>query len=586
MKRVVPNQKGRNDMRFTELSDRQRALVLALVMLVVSTAVAVVSGWALYRTAVEEQRKWMLKIVQTHAHLIEATVNEETHVHGSETISVILGNTIKALEQAQGFGKTGEFVVGRASGDHIEFLLPRLGKDKTVPAAVRMASGMAEPMRRALSGETGTVIGPDYRPSTVLAGFVPIPVLDVGLVAKIDLDEIRKPFINAGMLSAVAVLVLIAFGVVMARRLTMPLVGRLETSVDRLEEAQRLARVGNWRWDIAADTLEWSGEIYRIFGFAPSDFTPTYARFLDTVLPDDRDAVVGAVERSLREREPYGLDHRIVLPDGNIRTVREEGEVVTNPRGEPVAMVGTVQDITERKEIETRLSTLSDDLLRSNRDLEQFAYAASHDLQEPLRAISGYAQLLERRYSEKLDDKADEFIDNIVEGAARMQNLIASLLAYSRLPNQGSDATPFEGGAALNKAMGNLDSAIRETGMEIESEPLPSINGVEEQFVLVFQNLISNAIKFRSDDPPRVRIHAQRLGGEWRFSVADNGIGMEPQYAERIFLIFQRLHTRTDYPGEGVGLAICKRVIERHGGKIWVESAPGEGATFHFTLPA
>lgn len=225
------------------------------------------------------------------------------------------------------------------------------------------------------------------------------------------------------------------------------------------------------------------------------------------------------------------------------------------------------------------------ELARSNADLQQFAYIASHDLQEPLRMITSYLQLLERRYRDRLDENANEFIDYAVEGATRMKTLINDLLAYSRVGTHGKPFEQVDCRAIVKQAIANLKLAIHENEAIITWDELPELVADSTQLTQLFQNLISNAIKFRSPDPPTIHISAALQNENWLFRVQDNGIGVEAQYAERIFVIFQRLHNRTEYPGTGIGLAICKKIIERHDGKIWIESNPGKGSTFCFTIP-
>jgi PAS domain S-box-containing protein len=249
---------------------------------------------------------------------------------------------------------------------------------------------------------------------------------------------------------------------------------------------------------------------------------------------------------------------------------------------ERVRLYGT--DITDRKHAEDALKQTAEQLARSNEELEQFAYVASHDLQEPLRVVTGYVQLLERRYKDRLDADANQFFFFIVDGVARMQQLIADLLNYSRVGTRGTPFRAIHMDEVVDRALANLKPVIAESGATVTFDSLPVVRGDETQLVQVLQNLIGNGIKFHSDQPPRIDISAHCNGEGWRFAVHDNGIGIDKQYWEQIFVIFQRLHTRQKYPGTGIGLAICKRIVERHGGRIWLDSQPGQGTTFYFTL--
>lgn len=245
----------------------------------------------------------------------------------------------------------------------------------------------------------------------------------------------------------------------------------------------------------------------------------------------------------------------------------------------------TWRDITARKRAEIQLQRRAEELARSNAELEQFAYVASHDLQEPLRIVSGYLELLMKRYRGKLDQDADEFVGFIMDATQRMQRLIRDLLAYSRVITHGQLQQPTDIDEALDRALANLLMPIEETGAVITRDPLPTLPADAGQMSQLFQNLISNALKFHNQTLPKIHISAEQKGDYWQFSVRDNGIGIDAEYAERIFVLFQRLHTREEYPGTGIGLAICKKIVERHGGRIWVESSAGKGATFYFTLP-
>jgi PAS domain S-box-containing protein len=240
--------------------------------------------------------------------------------------------------------------------------------------------------------------------------------------------------------------------------------------------------------------------------------------------------------------------------------------------------LASVVDITERKRSQ-------DELRRSNAELEQFAYVASHDLQEPLRMVASYTELLGQRYRGQLDDKADKYIHYAVDGAKRMQQLVADLLAYSRVGSQGKPPLPVDAGGVLQSVLKSLDRLVRDAEATIEIGTLPTVMADETQLRQLFQNMLGNAIKFRGAAPPRVEVRAVPDLHFWRFSFADNGIGIEMQYAEKIFQMFQRLHSIGKYEGSGIGLAISKRIVERHGGRIWLESTPGVGTIFYFTLP-
>jgi PAS domain S-box-containing protein len=323
----------------------------------------------------------------------------------------------------------------------------------------------------------------------------------------------------------------------------------------------------------------------RITGFTHLDFMTNPHLFTEIVHPEDRERIETHTEENRDETIAEPLEYRIITKAGVVRWISHSCAPLYSTDGKSIGRRGTNRDITDRKRAEVELHRTLEELKASNTELEQFAYVASHDLQEPLRGIAGLAQLLQQRYHGQLDSQADEFIDLIVDGTQRMQTLINDLLAYSRIGRRGEVIQPTDTEEALMATMKNLDVAIREYGARITHESLPTVKADATQLIQLFQNLIGNAIKFRSERPPEIHIGVTDAGDFWQFSVHDNGIGIEPQYFERVFQVFQRLHTRREYKGTGIGLAICKKIIERHRGKIWVESEPGVGATFYFTLP-
>ena len=271
--------------------------------------------------------------------------------------------------------------------------------------------------------------------------------------------------------------------------------------------------------------------------------------------------------------------------DGSLVDVQWNLSPLRHAEGKPVGHIGQISDITRRKQAEMKLKQYAMVLDRSNQDLQHFAYVASHDLQEPLRMVKSYLELLTRRYGDKLDAEADEFIGFAVDGATRMQNLIQGLLAYSRIGTHGKPMQPVEMDSVFASALGNLEVAVTESSARIVKQPLPCVHGDPAQLSLLFQHLLANSIKFQGGQPPSIEISASRDPQAWRLVVRDNGIGLDPAFSERIFKMFQRLHGPGKYPGSGIGLALCKRIVERHGGRLWVESQPGAGATFIFTIP-
>jgi light-regulated signal transduction histidine kinase (bacteriophytochrome) len=311
---------------------------------------------------------------------------------------------------------------------------------------------------------------------------------------------------------------------------------------------------------------------------------------LDITHPDDRAGwAQGLHDLAAHKVDSYHQDKRYTHAGGH----RAHASVIGTDAAQRQRAVVYVEDITERRAAEERLQAAlteleqrTGDLTRSNEELEQFAYVASHDLQEPLRMVSSYTNLLAEDLGDSLGDDARRYLDFAHDGAVRMQQLVTDLLQYSRVGRADTVRQRVDCDQLVETATVDLQEAISAAGATVTHDPLPPVIGVKTELRQLFTNLIGNAVKFRGAEPVHVHVGAARAGPMWRFSVADNGIGIDPGQAERIFEVFKRLHTRGRYPGTGIGLAICKKVVEHHGGRIWVESQPGAGATFRFTLPA
>ncbi|MFZ3166681.1 MAG: PAS domain S-box protein [Candidatus Methanoperedens sp.] len=326
-----------------------------------------------------------------------------------------------------------------------------------------------------------------------------------------------------------------------------------------------------------------SEQTARLFGFASPEEVIGKSVF-EFIAPEDQERALENLKKTLSEGFVKNLEYSFLRKDGSRFIGELNAALIKDAKGRPKFFIATTRDITKRKQADEKLKQTMAELERSNKDLEQFAYAASHDLQEPLRTVSNFSQLLAKRYKGELDTKADQFIGFIVDGTTRMQQMIDDLLAYSRVSTRAKPFEPTDCETVFDQALANVKMAIEESDALVTHDPLPTVMADTSQMVQLFQNLLSNAIKFRKEKP-RITVSAAQGGNEWLFSVQDNGIGIAPEFMEHIFKMFQREHASAEYSGTGVGLAICKKIVERHGGRIWVESEQGKGSTFYFTIP-
>ena len=354
-----------------------------------------------------------------------------------------------------------------------------------------------------------------------------------------------------------------------------------------LSNAERVAQVGSAIWEPGQSRQVWSEQFHAILGLNPADVSPSREVFFDRVHPDDRVRLAKVINAAIEAGGGRVVeDFRIIRGDGIEQVAQFRAEVARDDDGHPIRVDATIQDITERKRMEDQLDGVVRDLKRSNEELEQFAYVASHDLRQPLRTVRSYLTLIEDSIEDKLDDETREFMDFIRDGVKRMDALITDLLAYSRVGRRVADGL-VDTGRMIDLSLLDLQAEIDDTQAVIQvPDGLPVIEGDSGELTRLFQNLIGNALKYRNaEQAPHIVIDCRDMGAHWQFSIVDNGIGIPPEHRERAFGIFQRLHGRHEYEGTGIGLAICRKIVERQGGGIWVEGAPGGGAIFRFTWP-
>lgn len=371
------------------------------------------------------------------------------------------------------------------------------------------------------------------------------------------------------------------------------------------DQAVRGAAIGIWNWDLRTGEVAWSERCRQLFGF-PAGQPITEEQFLTALHPDDRERTATALHEAVEAHREYSIEYRIRSPDGNIRWIHAIGSAFYDDRTHAaISMSGIALDITERKLQEGRLldsneqlasqaeqdraelGEAQDALESTNLEIQQFAYIAAHDLQTPLRSITGFAQLLQKEYRGRtLDSQGDAWLDQMVSSSLHMHGLIQDLLTYSGIASLGRPFRATDMNQVFDEVVSSAEPAIREAGAAVTRDGLPTVMGDPIQLATLLQNLVENGIKYRGGSPPQIHVSASREGREWVFSVRDNGIGIAEKHHEQIFDIFRRLHTQQAYAGSGIGLAICRRVVQRHGGRIWVDSEPGAGSNFQFSLPA
>jgi PAS domain S-box-containing protein len=369
---------------------------------------------------------------------------------------------------------------------------------------------------------------------------------------------------------------------------------QLEESNERFEILSEATNDAIWDWNLETGEHFWGEGFQKLFGINFEKEGKSTDNWEKRVHPEDFERVKSILTELLNTTGSsyFETEYRFQRQDGSYAYVNDKGSVIRNKEGKPIRLVGAMQDITPRKEYEDSLKKLNEELATSNRELEisnkeleQFAYVASHDLQEPLRMISSFLGLIEKRYHQLLDEKGLQYIHFAVDGARRMREIILDLLEFSRVGNSSEAKKPTNLNDLLREVMSLNKKLILEKDAIIHIDPLPTVVCHTNSILQLFQNLISNGLKYQPEGhAPEIWISSKDLGTEWEFQVRDNGIGIDEEFKEKIFIIFQRLHQKEHYSGSGIGLAICKKIVEFHGGKIWVESTPGKGSSFFFTI--
>jgi PAS domain S-box-containing protein len=473
-----------------------------------------------------------------------------------------------------------------------------------------------------LKRQSGVTESDDYRNVPAFVVYRWLADHNLCLVVKMDQTEAYRPIRSFGgtiaAISALALAAAAALAYALARSLTRPILalqegaarfgrgelgarlddtagdelGQLASEFNKMSEAlseqqTHLRRRAEQFFNLSPDLLCTISSSFRIQDLNPAwELTLGYSgedlkgRLLSVFVHPDDWTTTQAAFRRIAEEGSGRFENRCRHKRGHYRWL---AWVVVSSSQDKL-LYAAARDITERRLAEERMRQQTDELERSNRELQEFAYVASHDLQEPLQMVSNHLQLLSRRYRGELDQDADEFIGFALEGTSRLKSLISDLLTYSKVGARGKEFGPVEMEGVFGRVMEIYQPSIEDCRGSVTHDDLPVVLGDDEQLIQVLQNLMDNSIKFRSKEPPLIHVGARQLSERWLFFVRDNGIGIDPQYTERVFVIFQRLHSRDDYPGNGIGLAISRKIIERHGGHVWVDSEPGKGATFYFTL--
>ncbi len=577
---------------------QKRRLVFLIGCMTVVTLVTVGVNFALlYRTALAGQRTRLVEIVNSRARIIEAVARfdaRESSGYPGGFLAATLEQLRGAHERFPGFGETGEFTLARREGDHVVFLLNHRHDDVDKPLRMSVEPEYAEPMVRALRGESGALIGPDYRGVTVLSAYEPVAGLDLGVVAKIDLAEVRAPLLRAGGLALLAASLLIAIGAILFRSLFEPLIAAQIRGQELMKyQATMLSSMADAMitTDLDFSITSWNEAAERLFGRPAEEVLGK--ELVDVAHIEHLTSTREAALASVREAGYWSGEIAVTTRDRERTHLETVATLVRDDSGQPLGVVAVHRDITEKKRTEKELHSLTEELeMRvkartaelsvANKELETYAYSVSHDLKAPLRAITGFSEILASRYAEDLDEEALRYFRHIQNAGVKMTQLVDDLLHYQRLGRSGIDVSEVPLSEVLRYAIESRADELAETNGVVEvPDDLPAVYGSFSLLKRVFENLLGNSIKYRRPGvPPRVSVSWSRDNAAVRVSVTDNGIGIPKEHQHMIFDLFQRLHSDDDYPGTGVGLAMVQKAVLLLGGTIEVNSEVGHGTTF------
>lgn len=580
---------------------RKRIIFLLVLMAATTLAVGLLSSSFLFNAALSEEKIRLTEIVQSQARLIEAVYRFD-QIYSEDYPEGSLQATISQLQEAHknygGFGRTGEFTLARLEDDQIVFLFPLRHQKTDEQLTIPMDSGLAEPQQLALSGKSGIVIGRDYRGERVLAAFEPVAGIDLGIVAKIDLAEIRMPYLRAGIYTFLASFMILLGGSILFLWVGNPILELMDESVEALRQSEEKFRsafegsnVGMALIDRTGRYIQINPTMEKLLGYTEEEMLGM--RISDITYPGDMNQESPQIREMWEgKRDSIHFEKRFICKDGSVVWGLTSASTIRNAVGENLYLLGQFQDITKRKEAERDIQNLNENLEQLVKErttqLESFSYSVSHDLRAPLRTITGFSHLLVEEYEDQLDGTAQDYFHRIIQACSRMDRLIDDLLALSRQGQQGLHPEKLD----LAKSAQRIMTIIQEQQLDrelkfmfkLDSKTCPQIVGDQNLLDIVLTNLLSNAVKFtQGENPAVIEFGCFIENEEIVFYIQDNGVGFDMSYSDKLFLPFQRLHGQ-EFEGNGIGLAMVEQIIRRHNGRIWVEAEPGVGTKFFFTL--